>query len=199
MSATTCSTTPAPHPPALWGQERGRSAAAVPSPLPTNQPSLQHAPPPATILHDMFSTCVARGIAAKLVFKTVGGKVEMSLYCSTAAVSTSQKQGKKRPDNESRRLKRQAWIQRRASSRPGSTTAAAADTEFSECKDIPSGARAAAAAAVTTVRSLWSSNSSNATTGLGMGTAQWTCGTCQESPGQPNGVPRDVSESRWSQ
>jgi hypothetical protein len=50
----------------------------------------------------MFSTCVARGIAAKLVYKTVGSKVEMSLYCSTAAVSASNKQGRKRPDNERR-------------------------------------------------------------------------------------------------
>jgi hypothetical protein len=78
----------------------------------------------------------------------------MSLYCSTAAVSTSQKQGRKRPDNERRRLKREAGIQRRASSRPGSTTAAAADTEFSGCEDISSGARAPAAASVTTVRNL---------------------------------------------
>jgi hypothetical protein len=42
----------------------------------------------------------------------------------------------------------------RASSRPGSTTAAAAETAFSGCEDISSGARAAAAASVTTVRSL---------------------------------------------
>jgi hypothetical protein len=37
----------------------------------------------------MFSTCVARGIAAKLVYKTVGGKVETSLYCSTAAATAA--------------------------------------------------------------------------------------------------------------
>ncbi len=101
----------------------------------------------------MFSTCVAKGIAAKLVYKTVGGKVEMSLFCSTVAISASRKQGRKRPDNERRRLKQEAWIQRRASSRPGSTTAAAAETTLSGCEDISSGARAAATAAVTTVRS----------------------------------------------
>jgi hypothetical protein len=69
------------------------------------------------------------------------------------AVSASQKQGRKRPDNERRRLKREAWIQRRASSQPGSTTAAAAETTLSGCEDISSGARAAATAAVTTVQS----------------------------------------------
>jgi hypothetical protein len=54
----------------------------------------------------MFSTCVARGIEAKLVYKTVVGKVETSLFCSTAAAapaattSVSQKKGRKHPDNE---------------------------------------------------------------------------------------------------
>jgi hypothetical protein len=67
----------------------------------------------------MFSTCVARGIAAKLVYKTVGGKVETSLYCSTsastpsAAANISQKKGRKRPDNERRKMRREAWLQRR--------------------------------------------------------------------------------------
>jgi hypothetical protein len=66
----------------------------------------------------MFSTCVARGIAAKLVYKTVGGKVETSLFCSTAvaapaaAASVSQKKGRKRPDNERRKMRREAWLQR---------------------------------------------------------------------------------------
>ncbi len=66
----------------------------------------------------MFSTYVARGIAAKLVYKTVGGKVETSLFCSTAvaataaAASVSQKKGRKRPDNERRKMRREAWLQK---------------------------------------------------------------------------------------
>jgi hypothetical protein len=35
----------------------------------------------------MFSTCVARGLAVKLVYKAVGVKVETSLYCNTAAAT----------------------------------------------------------------------------------------------------------------
>jgi hypothetical protein len=78
----------------------------------------------------MFSTCVARGIAAKLVYKTVGGKVETSLYCSTAAATTteaangSQKKRRKRPDNERRKMKREAWLQKRTASRPDNVSAA---------------------------------------------------------------------------
>jgi hypothetical protein len=80
----------------------------------------------------MFNTCVARGIAAKLVYKTVGGKVETSLYCSTeaataaAAASGSQKKRRKRPDNERRKMKREAWLQRRTVSRPDNVCAATA-------------------------------------------------------------------------
>ncbi len=108
----------------------GRSAVTVPLPSPTCQSSTQHAPPPATILHDMFSTCVTKGIAAKLVYKTVGGKVETSLFCSTAAAtpaaaaSISQKKGRKHPDNERRKMRREAWQQRRCVSQPGIVRAA---------------------------------------------------------------------------
>jgi hypothetical protein len=82
----------------------------------------------------MFSTCVARGIAAKLVYKTVGGKVETSLYCSTAAstpeaaaavASRSQKKGRKRADNERRKMRREAWLQRRTVPRPDLVSTAA--------------------------------------------------------------------------
>jgi hypothetical protein len=112
----------------------------------------------------MFSTCVARGIAAKLVYKTVGGKVETSLYCSTAAAtpaaaaSGSQKKRRKRPDNERRKMKRKAWQQRRTVSRPdnvcaataaAATAAATAATALEEVV-LSSGVKAAAVAATLT-------------------------------------------------
>jgi hypothetical protein len=37
----------------------------------------------------MFNTCVARGISAKLIQKTVDGKVEVSLHCSTMTPSAA--------------------------------------------------------------------------------------------------------------
>ena len=131
---------PTPQQPGV--RRGGRSAAAPPFP-PISQAREQHTSPPATVLHNMFSTCVARGIAAKLVYKTVGGKVETSLYCSTAASTPaaaaaaaaarrSQKKGRKRPDNERRKMRREAWLQRRTVSRPDlvstAVTAAAAAT-----------------------------------------------------------------------
>ena len=108
-------------------------AAAHLSPPPTNPASSQHAPSPATVLKNMFNTCVVRGIAAKLVYRTVGGKVETSLYCSTAtpaapavvAASIFLKRGKKRPDNERRRMRREAWRKRNAT-RASSAAATAA-------------------------------------------------------------------------
>jgi hypothetical protein len=81
----------------------------------------------------MFSTCVARGIAAKLVYRTVGGKVETSLYCSTAtpaaeAASIIPKRGRKRPDNERRRMRREAWRKRNAVRTSSAAATAAATT-----------------------------------------------------------------------
>ncbi len=74
---------------------------------PSNQPGQRAATlPSATVLHNMSSTRVARGNEAKLVYKTVGGKVETTMYCSTtastpaAAASGSQKKGRKYPDSE---------------------------------------------------------------------------------------------------
>jgi hypothetical protein len=100
---------------------RGRSAAAATGlpPPPINTVSSQCSPLPAAILHEMFNTCVAKGIVAKLVQKTVDGKVEISLHCSTmtsaaaaAAVSATPKRKRKRPDNERRKMRREAWRQR---------------------------------------------------------------------------------------
>jgi hypothetical protein len=111
----------------------------------------------------MFSTCVARGIAAKLVYKTVGGKVETSLYCSTASATSAaaaahipQKPGRKRPDNERRRMRREAWQQRRFSSKPASVTkapTAAAVSTVSE-KDCSTAATETAARATAVVKTV---------------------------------------------
>ena len=149
---------------------RGRSAAAatVLPPPPLHSDSSQHSPPSAAILHEMFNTCVARGIAAKLVQKTVGGKVEVSLHCSTippaaasaaasaaaasaaasavAAAGVTPKRKRKRPDNERRRTRREAWRQR--------CSAAALAAKSASCSvaalAVKSASGSAAAAAVTT-------------------------------------------------
>jgi hypothetical protein len=109
----------------------------------------------------MFSTCVARGIAAKLVYKTVGGKVETSLFCSTAAAtpaaatpaaaaaSISQKKGRKRPDNERRKMRREAWQQRRCVLQPGIVRAASSRAAAVSEEDLSPVARSAAAASST--------------------------------------------------
>ena len=171
---------PTPQQPGV--KRGGRSAATAPLLPPASQSSTQHAPPLATILHDMFSTCVARGIAAKLVYKTVGGKVETSLFCSTAAAtpaaatpaaaipaaatpaaaiptaatpavatpaaaaSISQKKGRKRPDNERRKMRREAWQQRRCVSQPGIVRAASSKAAAVSEEDFSSVARTAATA-----------------------------------------------------
>jgi hypothetical protein len=83
------------HPPAAWDQERGTVSSSSnnnTSALPISQASQQHTPPPATILHNMFSTCQARGKAAKLVYKRVGGKVRdqyVFQHCSSYTNSSS--------------------------------------------------------------------------------------------------------------
>jgi hypothetical protein len=122
--------------PQLPGVRRGgrsvaAAAATVLLPPPISQASHQHAPPSATILHQMFSTCVVRGIAARLVYKTVRGKVETNLYCSMAAAASpataasgSQKKGRKRPDNERRKMRRESWLQRRTVLQPDYVSAA---------------------------------------------------------------------------
>ncbi len=78
---------PTPQPP---GARRGGRSAAAATTVLQPPPSQQHTPPPATILHNMFSTCVERDIAAKLVYKTVGGKVETS--CIAALQQLHQQQ-----------------------------------------------------------------------------------------------------------
>ncbi len=124
------------------------TASVLPPPPPINPSSAQQATHPATILHQMFSTCVARGIAAKLVLKSVGGQVVTSLYCSSPSTAASAacanwKQGRKRPDNERRRMRREAWLQRRHSSKPGPAAQTAAVVS---AVPVPEGETTAAAA-----------------------------------------------------
>ncbi len=105
--------------PLLPGVRRRSEAPAAAQLPPPPTASSQHAPPPATVVKNMFSTCVGRGKAAKLVYRTVGGKVETSLYWSTAtpaaeAASVIPKWGRMQPDNERRRMRREAWQKRNA-------------------------------------------------------------------------------------
>jgi hypothetical protein len=69
-------------------------------------------PPPATILHKMFNTCVTRGIGAKLVKKTVELSLHSSIMTPAAAASIMRKRKRKRPDNGRHRTQRDAWHQR---------------------------------------------------------------------------------------
>ena len=87
--------------------------------------SKQYNPSHATILQQMFDTCVARGIAAKLEFETVDGAVENRLICSATA-SVNRKQGRKRPDNERRRQRREAWRMKTKTPTAAATTGSAA-------------------------------------------------------------------------
>ncbi len=144
--------------PAAWPRhERGTvsSSSNNSTSTPAHQPGQPAAYLSSCLLHQMFSTCVARGIAAKLVYKTVGGKVETSLYCSTAA-SGSQKKRRTRPDNERRKMKREAWLQRKTVSQPDNVSAAtaaaetaAATAEATAAATATASATAAAATAAT--------------------------------------------------
>jgi hypothetical protein len=100
---------------------------------------------------------VAKGIAAKLIYKTVGGKVETSLYCSSstpaaAAAIVTPKNSRKRPDNERRRLRREAWRQRlsaRASSAAAAPAAAVTSVQYPAQIIRPAAPGAATAASAT--------------------------------------------------
>jgi hypothetical protein len=120
----------------------------------------------------LYKDCVARGIWAKLVFETSGGREEYSLFCSpqpreaaTAAATTaaataaaaSHRVGKKkrRPPNQRRRerarRRREAWIERRncnstISATTAAHTAAAEDMNAAEALAEKSEAAETAAA-----------------------------------------------------
>jgi hypothetical protein len=180
------------HPtPQLPGARRGGQAAATVLPPPPSKPvSRQHAPPPATILYEIFSTCVAKAIAAKLKYKTVGGKVETSLYCITAtpvaaAVSVTPKKSRKRPDNKRRRMRREAWRQRFST---GAASAAAAPAAAVTSAQIvrpaaPGAATAAPATAAVTPHRAWAWESRDRLLVVAR--------RLQEKTPEDSGVPRD--------
>jgi hypothetical protein len=84
----------------------------------------------------MFQSCVARGIAARLEFKTVCGAVETRLVCQTStAASAPRKQGRQRPANQRLRQKREEWLLRKKSTQTVASTTAAATTAEAAVSD----------------------------------------------------------------
>jgi hypothetical protein len=76
---------PPPLPPCqTWARVVRDGQPATAAQLPSS--NRQHTPSHAAILQQMFETCVAQGIAARLEFKTVDGAVETRLICAVTAV-----------------------------------------------------------------------------------------------------------------
>ena len=127
---------PPPLPPCqTWARVVRDGQPATAAQLPSS--NRQHTPSHAAILQQMFETCVAQGIAARLEFKTVNGAVETRLICSATAASATatakRKHGRKRPDNERRRQMREAWRMKQKS--PTAATATAASTKIAAAKE----------------------------------------------------------------
>ena len=142
-------TLPSPFPPPTWaGVVRNGHPANSQGSDPSSSSSVQQGPSHATILQQMFQSCVARGIAARLEFKTECGAVETLLVCQTStAASAPRKQGRQRPANQRRRQKREEWLLRKKSTQTVASTTAAATTAGAEA------AKAATAAAAADQRS----------------------------------------------
>jgi hypothetical protein len=128
------STPPSSFPPPTWaGVVRKGHPATSQGPDPYSSSGMQQIPSHATILQQMFQSCVARGIAARLEFKTECGAVETRLVCQTStAASTCRKQGRQRPLNQRRRQKHEEWLLRKKSMQTAASTAAAATTAGAE-------------------------------------------------------------------
>ena len=129
------STLPSPFPPPTWAGvvRNGHPATSQGSYPSSSSSSVQQGPSHATILQQMFQSCVARGIAARLEFKTVCGAVETRLVCQTStAASAPRKQGRLRPANQRRRQKREEWLLRKKSTQTVSSTTAASTTAGAE-------------------------------------------------------------------
>jgi hypothetical protein len=116
---------PSPFPPPTWaGVVRNGHPATRQGSDPS---SVQQGPSHATILQQMFQSCVARGIA-RLELKTECGAVEIRLVCQTStAASASRKQGRLRPANQRRRQKREEWLLRKKSTQTLASTTAGAE------------------------------------------------------------------------
>jgi hypothetical protein len=143
-------------------------------------PASRHSPPLSAHIFQLYKDCVAKGIWAKLVFETRGGKEEYSFFCSpqpgaaataaaTTAAGSSPRQGrKKRPPNKRRRerarRRREAWIERRNHSSPYSNTAASATT--AACTGTAAAVVITAAAATTVAEKPSSAYSTAAATSL---------------------------------
>ena len=124
------STLPSPFPPPTWAGvvRKGHPATSQGSDPSSSSSSVQQGPSHATILQQMFQSCVARGIAARLEFKTVCGAVETRLVCQTStAASAPRKQGRQRPANQRRRQKREEWLLRKKSTQTVASTTAGAE------------------------------------------------------------------------
>ncbi len=131
------STLPSPFPPPTWaGVARNGHPATSQGSDPSSSSSsssVQQGPSHATILQQMFQSCVARGIAARLEFKTVCGAVETRLVCHTSAASSApRKQGRQRPANQRRRQKHEEWLLRKKSTQTVASTTAASTTAGAE-------------------------------------------------------------------
>jgi hypothetical protein len=123
------STLPSPFPPpTLAGVVSNGYPATSQGSDPSSSSSVQQGPSHATILQQMFQSCVARGIAARLEFKTECGAVETRLVCQTStAASAPRKQGRLRPANQRRRQKREEWLLRKKSTQTVASTTAGAE------------------------------------------------------------------------
>jgi hypothetical protein len=123
------STLPSSFPSPTWaGVARNGHPATNKGSDPSSSSSVQQGPSHATILQQMFQSCVARGIAARLEFKTECGVVETRLVCQTStAASAPRKQGRQRPANQRRRQKREEWLLRKKSTQTVASTTAGAE------------------------------------------------------------------------
>jgi hypothetical protein len=138
------STLPSPFPPPTWaGLVRNGHPATSQGSDPSSSSSVQQGPSHATILQQMFQSCVARGIAARLEFKTVCGVVETRLVCQTSTVASApRKQGRQRPANQRPRQKREEWLLRKKSTQTAASTTAAATTAGAEAAKAATAATA---------------------------------------------------------